>query len=164
MGLAAVALAKALHGLGPIVVDIDPAKRQAALDAGASRVVDPSDPDAAKSLARSSSEGIAAVLDFVGSSRTFEFANAVVGKGGKIIIVGLFGGSATLQLPLIPMRSISIGGSYVGSLAELRELVALAQKGVLPALPLSARKLSEVQNVLDELRAGKVTGRAILQH
>ena len=78
--------------------------------------------------------------------------------------VGLFGGSATLQLPLIPMRSISIGGSYVGSLAELRELVALAQKGVLPALPLSARKLSEVQNVLDELRAGKVTGRAILQH
>ena len=164
VGLAAVALAKALHGLGPIVVDIDPAKRQAALDAGASRVVDPSDPDAAKSLARSSSEGIAAVLDFVGSSRTFEFANAVVGKGGKIIIVGLFGGSATLQLPLIPMRSISIGGSYVGSLAELRELVALAQKGVLPALPLSARKLSEVQNVLDELRAGKVTGRAILQH
>ena len=164
VGLAAVALAKALHGLGPIVVDIDPAKRQAALDAGASRVVDPSDPDAAKSLARSSSEGIAAVLDFVGSSRTFEFANAVVGKGGKIIIVGLFGGSATLQLPLIPMRSISIGGSYVGSLAELRELVALAQKGVLPALPLSSRKLSEVQNVLDELRAGKVTGRAILQH
>ena len=76
----------------------------------------------------------------------------------------VLGGSATLQLPLIPMRSISIGGSYVGSLAELRELVALAQKGVLPALPLSARKLSEVQNVLDELRAGKVTGRAILQH
>ena len=163
VGLAAVALAKALHGLGPIVVDIDPAKRQAALDAGASRVVDPAEADAAKTLARSSAEGVSAVLDFVGSTRSFEFAHAVVGKGGKILIVGLFGGSASIQLPLIPMRAISIGGSYVGSLAELRELVALAQQGVLPPLPLSSRPLGEVQTVLDELRAGKVTGRAILQ-
>jgi D-arabinose 1-dehydrogenase-like Zn-dependent alcohol dehydrogenase len=106
---------------------------------------------------------VSAVLDFVGSTRTFEFANAVVGKGGKILIVGLFGGSASIQLPLIPMRAISIGGSYVGSLAELRELVALAQQGVLPSLPLSSRPLGDVQTVLDELRAGKVTGRAILQ-
>ncbi|GAB2830204.1 alcohol dehydrogenase [Comamonas piscis] len=163
VGLSAVALAKAMHGLGPIVVDIDPAKRQAALDAGASRVVDPAEADAAKTLARSSAEGVSAVLDFVGSTRTFEFANAVVGKGGKILIVGLFGGSASIQLPLIPMRAISIGGSYVGSLAELRELVALAQQGVLPSLPLSSRPLGDVQAVLDELRAGKVTGRAILQ-
>ena len=164
VGLAAVALAKGMHGQGPIVVDIDPAKRQAALDAGASRVIDPATTDAAKSLARSSVEGISAVLDFVGSTRTFEFANTVVGKGGKIIIVGLFGGSASLQLPLIPMRSISIGGSYVGSLSELKELVELTKQGVLPTLPLSVRPLSNVQVALDELRAGKVTGRAILQN
>lgn len=164
VGLAAVALAKALHGLGPIVVDIDPAKRQAALDAGASQVVDPTQTDAAKTLARSTPEGIAAVIDFVGATSTFEFANAVVGKGGTIVIVGLFGGSASLQLPYLPMRSISIGGSYVGSLGEMRELVELAKKGVLPPLPLSSHQLSDVQSVLDALRSGKVTGRAILQY
>lgn len=162
VGLAAVSLAKALHGIGPIVVDIDPAKRQAAVDAGASRVIDPTEADAAKTLARSTPEGVAAIIDFVGSQRTFEFANAAIGKGGKIIIVGLFGGSATIQLPLLPMRAVSIGGSYVGSLKELQELVALAQKGVLPSLPLTTRSLADVQSVLDELRAGKITGRAVL--
>ena len=62
------------------------------------------------------------------------------------------------------MRSISIGGSYVGSLGEMRELVELAKKGVLPPLPLSSHQLSDVQSVLDALRSGKVTGRAILQY
>lgn len=50
LGLAAVSLARALYGKGPIVADLDAAKRQAALDCGASAVVDPADPDAAKGL------------------------------------------------------------------------------------------------------------------
>lgn len=164
VGLAAVALAKALNGVGPIVVEIDHGKRTAALDAGASRVVDPREADAAKALARSTPSGIAAVVDFVGSEVTFNFANAIVGKGGRIVIVGLFGGSATIQIPYIPMRAISIQGSYVGSTAELEALLTLARRGTLPPLPLTCHPLSRADAVLNELRQGTVTGRAILEN
>lgn len=163
VGLAGVALARALHGIGPIVADIDPIKRQAALDAGASRVVDPAEPDAARLLARSAPEGIAAVVDFVGSSATFAFANTAVGKGGKIIIVGLYGGAATLPLPLIPMRAVTIAGSFVGSLPEMRALMDLVRQGVLPTLPLSCRPLEQVDAVLTDLKQGRITGRAIVE-
>lgn len=163
VGLSGVALAKALHGVGPIVADIDPMKREAALGAGASRVVDPSEPDAAKTLARSAPQGIAAVVDFVGSSRTFDFANAVIGKGGRMVIVGLYGGSATLPLPLIPIRAVTIAGSYVGSLKEMNALLDLARRGVLPELPLTRHALPDVNTVLDSLRQGRITGRAIVQ-
>ena len=36
-----------------------------------------------------------------------------------MIIVGLFGGDITLSLPPIPMRAMTIQGSYFGSLAEM---------------------------------------------
>lgn len=163
VGLAGVALARTLHNAGPIVVDIDPAKREAALAAGASRVFDPSEPDAAKNLARSVPQGISAVIDFVGSTKTFEFANAAVGKGGRIVIVGLYGGSATLALPLIPMRAVTITGSFVGSLDEMKELMALVRQGVLTPLPLTCHPLADVDAVLNDLKHGRITGRAIVE-
>lgn len=163
VGLSGVSLAKALHGTGPIVVDIDEEKRAAALDAGASQVIDPTAEGAAKTLARAFPQGIAAVVDFVGSSHTFNFANAVVGKGGRIVIVGLYGGSMTMALPLIPLRAISVAGSFVGSLSEMKALLKLAKEGVLTPLPLKTRALSDVDSVLDDLKQGKITGRAIVE-
>jgi len=41
-------------------------------------------------------------------------------QGGKLVIVGLFGGGATFALPLIPIKAITIQGSYVGNLARRR--------------------------------------------
>ena len=38
-------------------------------------------------------------------------------------MVGLYGGSLKLSLPLVPMRSVTLRGSYVGELRELKELV-----------------------------------------
>ena len=68
---------------------------------------------------------IAGVIDFVGNEITADLALSIVKKGGTIVIVGLYGGSLSISLPLIPMRSINIKGSYVGELRELKELVEL---------------------------------------
>ena len=62
-------------------------------------------------------------------------------KGGKLIVVGLFGGDVTISTPLIPMKALTIQGSYVGSLAELKELLELVSRTGLPALPVGTRKL-----------------------
>jgi D-arabinose 1-dehydrogenase-like Zn-dependent alcohol dehydrogenase len=95
------------------------------------------------------------------------FATARLGidalaKGGKYVIVGLFGGDITLSLPLLPMRAITVQGSYVGSLAEMKELLVLVASGKVPPVPISAYPLDEANAVLESLKAGRVIGRAVL--
>ena len=163
VGLAAVGLAKAVHGVAPIVADIDSSKREAALAAGASMVIDPRNPDIRKQLI-SQTDGIASAIDFVGAGATAEFGLSVLRKGGKMIMVGLFGGALELPLPTVPLRGISIVGSYVGSLAELRELARLAQDGRIAPMPLEIRSMGSAQQTLDDLRNGRISGRAVLRN
>ena len=162
VGGAAIRLAKTLFGIAPVVADIDERKRESARAAGASQAVDPADPSVRKALAKATGGGFAAVLDFVGSERTAEFSLSLVRKGGKYIVVGLYGGALHMALPLLPLRGISIVGSYVGSLGELNELVALANTGKGPTIPLERRPLADVQTALTNLREGSVAGRIVL--
>ena len=80
-------------------------------------------------------------------------------KGGKYIIVGLYGGDLTVSLPPIPMRALTIQGSYVGSQHEMKELMELVRAKGLPDVPVATRPLKDVNAVHGELRAGKVVGR-----
>jgi alcohol dehydrogenase/propanol-preferring alcohol dehydrogenase len=57
---------------------------------------------------------------------------------------------------------VSVIGSYVGSLEELREVVALGASGELPEMPLVLRPLAETNAALEDLRAGRVRGRTVL--
>jgi len=79
------------------------------------------------------------------------------------VIVGLYGGLAPFALPLFPQRALTVRGSYVGDLADIRELIALVMTGRVPPLPVAARPLGEINRVLDELRAGKVLGRIVVK-
>ena len=78
------------------------------------------------------------------------------------MIVGLFGGETTLSVPLFPMKSAKIEGSYIGSPAELRALIDLVRAKGMPDIPIDIRKLSEVNQALVDLQAGTVIGRVIL--
>ncbi|HVG50996.1 MAG TPA: alcohol dehydrogenase [Xanthobacteraceae bacterium] len=161
LGLMCLALAKMMGSPGAIVVDIDPVKRDAAMKAGATAVVDGNAPDATKQLAKLGN-GAWSVIDLVGSSSTVRLGIDCLAKGGKLIVVGLFGGDITISTPLIPMRALTIQGSYVGSLAELRELLAIVKRTGLPAQPVGTRSFADADAALRELRAGKVVGRLVL--
>ncbi len=150
LGLMCLAILKALGGRGAVVADIDAGKREAALKAGALAAI-----DAAKAP-------IAAAIDFVGASATARLGIDAIAKGGKYVIVGLFGGDVTLSLPLLPMRAITVQGSYVGSLTELRELLDLVAAGKVAPVPLNTRPLAQANAVLEELKAGRIVGRAVL--
>jgi D-arabinose 1-dehydrogenase-like Zn-dependent alcohol dehydrogenase len=65
-------------------------------------------------------------------------------------------------LPPIAQRAIGIVGSYVGNLQELREVVALAKKKKIKPTPVTLRKPDEVSATLEELKAGKILGRVVL--
>jgi alcohol dehydrogenase/propanol-preferring alcohol dehydrogenase len=161
VGQSAIRLCTAVHGVAPSVADIDPGKRQAALGVGAKLAADPADPDTRKKLIKATG-GYAAIIDFVGTPATIEFGMALLRKGGKLIVVGLFGGAVEVSIPLLPLRSISLIGSYVGSLDELRQLAELGRAGALPSIQVASRSLSDAQGALDDLRDGKVVGRAVL--
>ncbi len=164
VGLMALALVKAMGGRGAIVVDIDAAKRKAATEAGALAVVDGGAADAAAQIRKAAGDGAWSIIDFVGSSETAKLAIAsLVMKGGKIIIVGLFGGDVTVSTPFFPMRAMTMQGSYVGSLPEMAELLALVSRTGAPPVPIRTRPLADVNEVLEDLRAGKIIGRVVLE-
>lgn len=162
VGLAAQALLKAMDGKGAIMVDIDPTKREAAKKAGALAVIDGNAPDAAKQIIEATKGGAWAVIDFVGSGSTVKLGIDSIIKGGRVIIVGLFGGDITVSTPFFPMRAMTVQGSYVGSLTEMAELLDLVRRKGLPPIPVSTRPLEEVTAALNDLRAGKVIGRVVL--
>jgi len=159
----ATGLVQAMGGMPPIVVDISAEKREAALKAGAQHAVDGSAPDAVEQIRHAIGDLPLGVLDLVGSESSSGLGFSLLPKGGKMVIVGLFGGAAPWSLPMIPVKAVTIMGSYVGSLAEFRELMTLAVSGKVPAVPVTKRKLEEAEQVLEELSAGKIIGRAILE-
>ena len=162
LGLMCLNLLKAMGGRGAIVVDTDARKREAALQAGALAAIDGAAADAVKQVTAAAGGGIWAAIDFVGASGTAKLAIDALAKGGKVVVVGLFGGDLTLPLPFIPMRAMTIQGSYVGSLAEMKELLALVNRARIPSIPITTRPLAEADAALQDLRAGKLVGRAVL--
>lgn len=162
LGLMAIGLVKAMGGLPPVVVDIDPAKREAAVAAGASHAVDGAAEDAVAQVQAAVGGPALAVVDLVGAEPTASLAFDAVGKGGKIVIVGLFGGAAPWALPLIPVKALTIMGSYVGTLAEFSELMELVAQGKVPVLPTQTHDLEQAENILNQLEKGEIVGRAVL--
>jgi D-arabinose 1-dehydrogenase-like Zn-dependent alcohol dehydrogenase len=60
-------------------------------------------------------------------------------------------------------RAITIQGSYVGTVAELKEVVALARAGKLKSIPIETRSLADVSRTLDQLKAGAIIGRVVAE-
>ena len=162
VGLSGIRMARHVTGVAPIVAEIDQSKWDLARQAGAADCLDPSDATATRAFMKSSG-GAAAAIDFVGAATTFTYGLQALRKGGRLVSVGLFGGAAQLMPAMLPLRAVSIIGSYVGSLAEMGEVMALARQGGLPAMPVTARPLSEVNEALAALRSGAVRGRAVLR-
>lgn len=161
VGMMGLALARALFRQPPIVADIDPQKRQAALAAGAAQAFDPADPQARKAIIAATG-GVYAVCDFVGSDKSLQFSTGILARGGKVVVTGLLGGSFAIPAAMIAIKAITIEGTLTGTLAEARELMTLARSGKLAAIPTHTRPLDEAQAALEDLRAGRVVGRTVL--
>ena len=148
LGLICIAFVKAMKGKGVIAVDIDPVKREAAKRQGALATVDPNAPDALAQIQKAAKGPVWAAIDFVGNEQTARLGVDSLVKGGKLIVVGLFGGDITLSLPFIPIRAMTIQGSYTGSLKELNELIALVREAPLPLVPTKTSALDGAQRVI----------------
>ncbi|HLA21021.1 MAG TPA: alcohol dehydrogenase catalytic domain-containing protein [Pseudolabrys sp.] len=161
VGLMGLALARAMYGTAPFVVDIDAKKRAAALAAGAGAAFDPADPGARKELLKASG-GIYAACDFVGSDKSLNFATGVLAKGGKVVVTGLIGGAYTTAVAMFALKAMTIEGTQTGTLAEAHELIDLVRAKNIAPPPIAERPLDQAQATLDDLRAGRIVGRVVL--
>ena len=162
LGLSAISALRALGHQKIISVDIEPTKRDAAIRAGAIAAVDGKANDAKAQLLKTSGGPVQAVLDFINNSQTSAMALEVLGKGGKLIQIGMLGGELTV--PLVPqiLKSISIMGNLVGNLQHLKEVVRLAQEGKWAPIPITMMTPDQAQHALTMIQEGKVIGRLVL--
>lgn len=163
VGLACIGLARAMLPARVVVSDVTEAKRQAALAQGAHLAMD----GAAEGAAARIREAVGgrpprAAIDFVGSPETLRLALDAIDIGGTVVSVGLFGGEMPVSTALLPLRQATIKGSYVGTLAELKELVAVMQETRPKTVPVATRPMAEVNAILADLEAGRVTGRTVM--
>jgi len=111
-------------------------------------------------MALTKGHGAEAVIDFVGEGDAVAKGIAMTRNAGTYYIVG-YGGK--IDLPTLDMITSekSIVGNLVGTYAELVELMALAERGL---VNLSTReyRLSEANQALHDLHHGEIRGRAVL--
>jgi D-arabinose 1-dehydrogenase-like Zn-dependent alcohol dehydrogenase len=163
LGLSAVGMLRALGHEKIVSVDIEERKLAAALVAGASETLDGRGVGASQKLAKITAGALYGAVDFVGSTATAELALGALRKGGKLILIGLFGGEIALSIGATILGAITVQGSHLGSVSELQEVVAVARAGKIQPIPIETRPLADVSRTLDELKAGSVIGRVVAQ-
>jgi len=163
LGLAAIAVLRALDHTNIITIDISAEKRQAALKAGATHAFDISDDKVVETIVGAAGGPLQAAIDFVNINQTVSVALECLGKSGKLVLVGVGGGEYSLSLAGMIFRPRSIIGTITGSRQDLRDVVALAQSGKLEPVPLTRIPKDEANGALDLLKSGKIIGRIVLE-
>ena len=163
LGLSAIGMLRALGHERIVSIDIDDGKLSAAAAAGAAATVNSRKSDAPENLKGITRGALYGAVDFVGSAETAELALDCLRKGGRLILVGLFGGEIKLSIARTILRAVTVQGSHLGKVEELNAVVALAREGQIKPIPIEPRPLSEVSRTLDELKLGGVVGRVVAE-
>jgi D-arabinose 1-dehydrogenase-like Zn-dependent alcohol dehydrogenase len=163
LGLQCVALLFAMGHKRILCADIDAAKLAAARAAGATEVLDTRDADALKKLQVLGGAGVYGVIDLVGAAATASLGIAALRKGGRYVVCGLYGGEIPVSLVTLAQRAIAIQGSYVGTVADLQAVIALAASGRLKPIPIEVRPVAELERTLAQLKDGGIVGRVVVR-
>lgn len=163
LGLMAVQLAKAITNTKIAIVDIDDKKLSEAKRLGADEIINSGAGDPVKGVKDiTKGLGAEAVIDFVNNGKTAPNSINMLRKRARLVMVGLFGGSLDLNLPLIPLRAFTLTGAYTGKFADLVELVSLAKMNKVKSVVSRKFTLDQANNALEELKSGKIIGRAVI--
>lgn len=171
LGLMAIQLAKAITKAKIICVDMDDKKFETAKKMGADFVVNTNvigsittgtGGPVEKIISICNGKGADSVIDFVNAPQTVKTALAVLRKRGNLVLVGLFGGSINISLVTIPLKSLTIQGAYTGNYNDMVELIDLAKKGVIKPVISKRYSIDEANEALENLKARKIIGRAVI--
>ena len=163
VGLTVLAIAKALGFKKVVGIDVDDAKLEIASKLGCDKTINSTEAGAVDRIKAETGGGVMGVVDMVGITKTVELGAAIMRPGAVYVTVGLAGGELRISLSLLVITQRVFCGSIVGTLDNLNEVVALAKQGKIKPTPANSVPVSEVNKSMDQLRAGKVSGRLMLR-
>ena len=150
---------KAMTPAQVIAVDTSEDALKLALKCGADYVVT-SDGQQGQQVRGLTGPGADAVFDFVGEDSTIGDSVGMLRPGGTYYLVG-YGGTVTLPTMQLVLGEITVAGNFIGTNTDLADLVALASQGKV-VLHSSRYPLEAANDAIDDLRHGRIRGRAIL--
>ncbi|HUW65154.1 MAG TPA: alcohol dehydrogenase catalytic domain-containing protein, partial [Spirochaetia bacterium] len=163
VGLHLVQMAK-VAGACVAVVDVDEARLDLARRLGADHAVRFEAQDYLAQVGKlAGGEPVSAVFETVGLPETLAANVRLLGRGGKLMVIGYKPGHV---FPLDPLdcvnREIEVRGVRASCKEELRATIKLVAAG--NVVPVITREfaLPEVNAALAELKAGRITGRAVV--
>ncbi len=162
LGHLAVQYARAM-GLRVAAVDVAADKLELARSLGAELIIDASATDPVAEV-RARTGGVHAAVVAAVASRAFEQALGMLRPAGTAVYLGIPGGAADeikVSISSIVNAELSMRGSNVGTRLDVREAVDLAVRGKVSAV-VRAVPLDQVNDVLDDMRAGVIVGRVVL--
>ncbi|KAH8695553.1 chaperonin 10-like protein [Talaromyces proteolyticus] len=103
------------------------------------------------------------VLDFVGKNQTFEDAQSIVRRGGKLVCIGTLDETNTIDMKIGIRKRLSIIFTYGGQKRDLQEVLDLISKqAIRPQVDNAV--LEEFPMILKLLCDGKIKARVALLH
>ena len=160
LGHIGIQVMKALSPANLVVVDRNPDALALAEEIGADHTVVADGDHVAAVRELTGGKGAEAVIDFVGEGGATAEGVAMLRQAGNYYVVG-YGENISVPTIDIVSSEINIIGNLVGSYNDLVELMALAAQGKV-TLHTSTYALTDFQQAIDDLDAGRVRGRAIL--
>ena len=153
-----------MHGASVIVTSSSDSKLKAAQSMGAKAGINyRSTPDVAAAVkAATGGRGVDAVLDSVGAP-TLPISMGAVRRGGRIVTCGITGGAdASLNMQQLYWNHISLMGSTMGSLEDMRRLVkAAGDFGIVPLVD-KVLPLKEYASAVARMEAAEQMGKIVL--
>jgi propanol-preferring alcohol dehydrogenase len=149
------------RGLGAIVtaIDVTDEKLARAKELGASVTLNSAASNVVKEIRRAG--GVHAALVASAAKAAYDTAFRCVRPTGSLLVVGL--PSEPICFPAIQMAGLEvhIQASSVGTRDDIRELLTMAAAGKIHS-QITTRPLADANEVLAELREGRVSGRIVL--
>lgn len=160
LGAYGVQFLKLMSATRVLAVDIAPRRLQLARELGADAAV-PGDAHAAECIMDlTGGRGAEAIVDFVGTDATLALAARVSRPQGRIVLVGMEGGSLRVGWGTMATScefAISMGSTR----ADLRAVCDLAAQGRL-RIDIDRFRFDDVETAYAQLRAGALNGRAVV--
>lgn len=161
LGHIAVQYAKAM-GMKVVGVDITQEKLDLATKHGADLVVDASATDPVQ-FVQENTGGAHGVLVTAVHPQAFGQAIGMTRRGGTIVFNGLPPGDFPAPIFDIVLKGLTIRGSIVGTRQDMVEAVQFYADGKIKPT-VTTRPLEEINEVFDEMIAGKIDGRVVLKY
>jgi propanol-preferring alcohol dehydrogenase len=148
-------------GLGAEVtaVDISEEKLAAAATLGAVRTLNSSSKNVVKEFRAKGGAHVAIVTS--ASKAAYDTAFSCLRSRGTLLVVGLPAENICFPPIMMAAGEVRIQATAVGTRQDLREVLAMAAAGKVRC-QVTARPLAQANVVLEEMRAGRITGRVVL--